>query len=259
MECKICLKRSEKIFDTLILKKYIVSYFKCTKCRFIQTEDPYWISEAYSSVITSLDIGLISRNIKNAPIVETLIKMIFQRNAKFLDYGGGYGMFVRLMRDKGFDFYRQDVYCENIFSKNFDLSDMVEPTSFEMVTAFEVFEHLLNPMVEIKKMLDYSESIFFTTCIYPQNQNLLGWWYLIPETGQHIALYSLESLSFIAKELNLNLYTYYNTYHLFTKKKISLLSFKAVFNSHFQFLVNRAKSQPSLLQNDFNAISKVKM
>ncbi len=50
-------------------------------------------------------------------------------------------MFVRLMRDNGFDFYRSDRQCENLFAKGFEASLDVSP-SYELLTAFEVFEHL---------------------------------------------------------------------------------------------------------------------
>jgi hypothetical protein len=50
---------------------------------------------------------------------------------------GGYGMFVRLMRDGGFDFHREDPLCDNLFAQGFDRQD---DGTFELVTAFEVFE-----------------------------------------------------------------------------------------------------------------------
>lgn len=63
MKCKIWGSESS-LFDTAtVLRKYKVKFFKCSKCGFIQREDPYWLSEAYTSAITSTDIGLVWRNI----------------------------------------------------------------------------------------------------------------------------------------------------------------------------------------------------
>ena len=56
-------------------------------------------------------------------------------------------MFVRIMRDKGFNFYRQDIHCQNLFAKHFDISNIKITEKFDLLTAIEVFEHLEDPMV----------------------------------------------------------------------------------------------------------------
>jgi 2-polyprenyl-3-methyl-5-hydroxy-6-metoxy-1,4-benzoquinol methylase len=260
--CKICANKTEELLSCLVLKKYSVQYFKCPACEFIQTEEPYWLSESYESAITSLDIGLIGRNIKYSNILEVLIKLCFKQDEAFVDYGGGYGMLVRMMRDKGFNFFRQDAYCENIFSKGFDVAEMPAEAKKQigLLTAFEVFEHLVNPLSELEKMLSYSSNIFFSTTIYPKEYNLLDWWYLIPETGQHISLYSEKSLNFLAKKYQLNYYKLSNDDHLFTKEKIAERLFKRIGSKKFQLIYNRMKRSPaSLLGSDFNTIAGIKM
>jgi hypothetical protein len=257
--CKICGCTSFGIFTIKVLRKFDVDYYKCGKCGFIQTQEPFWLEEAYSSAITSLDIGLIYRNLQNKPIVETTIKYLFDRRKKFIDYGGGYGMFVRIMRDAGLNYYRQDIYCENIFAKRFDVSDLKENgEKFELLTAFEVFEHLLDPIEEFKKMLSYSDSIFFTTSIYPTSTDLTKWWYLIPETGQHISLYSEESLIYLATMFGMCYYRH-NDFHLITKAKFPKSKFERIFNNFFRIVYNRFNKMESLLQKDFNEISGIKM
>jgi len=143
MKCKICGYNSE-IFDrAIILEKYDICYYRCDQCDFIQTEEPYWLEEAYSSSITKSDIGLIGRNISFSDVTRNLIVTCLDPNKSFLDYGGGYGMFVRLMRDKGFDFYRYDPICENLFAQGFDAQTDKE---YSLLTAWEVLEHLVNPL-----------------------------------------------------------------------------------------------------------------
>lgn len=112
--CKICNTKSKKIFKKKILDKYNAAYYQCPNCGFIQIEKPFWLNEAYSSAITSVDVGLVDRNIRFSNMVEDIILRNFNRNAKFLDFAGGYGLFTRIMRDKGFNFYREDKYCENL-------------------------------------------------------------------------------------------------------------------------------------------------
>lgn len=255
MKCKICNSPSERTYETIFLNKFPVSYFKCRSCNFIQTEEPYWLQEAYSSAITSLDIGLVRRNMINYPTVKTLINLCLNDKGKFVDYGGGYGMFTRIMRDEGFDYYRQDIYCENLFAKNFDITDLPNNFArFDLLTAFEVFEHLVDPNSELDKMLELSNTIFFSTSLHNESTDLTNWWYLIPETGQHIALYSKKTFEYMAKTRNLYYYTF-GDFHLFTKEKLPRFSLKLIFNPKFQRILNRLKRKESLLQSDFNSIS----
>ncbi len=228
MVCNICNSSSLKIFNSFVLNKYDVSYFKCSDCGFIQTETPFWLNEAYESVITQLDIGLVSRNLYLAEILEDFLnKNILSDNGIYLDYAGGYGLFVRLMRDKGVNFYRQDVYCQNIFAEHFDLSDLPLGQKFEAITAFEVFEHLINPVQEIKKMLNFSDVIIFSTELQPEGVlTPANWWYFVPETGQHISLYSFDSLVKIAQKERLHLYSNKKNLHIFSRKKFAVDPFE---------------------------------
>src|SRR5262245_33277870 len=137
MKCKICNSPSEEIFRKIVLQKYDVGYYKCTECSFVQTQEVTWLEEAYQSAITSLDIGLLSRNIHLKEVISKIIDCCFPEAKTMLDYAGGYGTFTRLMRDKGYNFYNQDDYCENIFAKHFDIKD-ANQKKFDLVTGFEV-------------------------------------------------------------------------------------------------------------------------
>ena len=223
MECKICNSSSRLVFKAQVLSRYQIAYFHCVSCGFIQTEKPYWLEEAYSSAISSLDVGLVSRNLELAESTVRIITQHFEYGAKFLDYAGGYGLFVRLMRDRGFDFYRQDVYCENIFARSLDVQDLLPGTRFELVTAFEVFEHLVNPIDEIQTIFTYADSILFSTELQPHVpiNSVKDWWYFVPESGQHVSLYTRESLEIIAKKFNCFLYTDNAHLHLMTPKSLA--------------------------------------
>jgi 2-polyprenyl-3-methyl-5-hydroxy-6-metoxy-1,4-benzoquinol methylase len=245
------------LFSKKVLNKYTVEYFKCSNCEFIQTEDPFWLKEAYENIITSLDIGLAGRNLYLTTITETLLTKFFNDKGKFLDFGGGYGLLVRLMRDRGFDFYRQDKFCENLFSKNFDIEDLADKKGFEMVTAFELFEHLTDPLEEIRSMLNYSDNIFFSTELQPTHKDVAGWEYLALETGQHIALYSLKTLHEIAKKFNRNIYSNGRNLHLLTAKQLNPLTYRLLTKRKIASLYNTVFSHHnSYLQADYDAIKQ---
>ena len=235
MDCHICSKSCVSYFKTLVLKKYNVEYFKCTYCGFIQTEEPYWLNEAYRSAITDLDIGLVSRNMYYSDIIEGFFDTgLFNDKGIFLDYAGGYGLFVRIMRDKGINFYRQDVYCQNLFARHFDLDDLPDGQRFDVITAFEVFEHLVNPIEGLREMLTYTDTIVFSTELQQQaNPTPDNWWYFVPETGQHISLYTHQSLQIIANNEGLNLYSNKFNLHIFSKKKLSFDPFEKLKPNYF--------------------------
>src|SRR5438046_2696656 len=100
MNCNICSQQCRFLFDTVVLHKYSVKYYKCQNCGFIQTEDPYWLIDAYSSPIGLIDVGLLQRNFLLSEKVSGILDSIVPFNGTYLDYGGGYGTFVRLMRDR---------------------------------------------------------------------------------------------------------------------------------------------------------------
>lgn len=219
MKSKITGGETALLFKKIVLNKYEVNYYRCLETGFIQTAEPHWLSESYSNVITSLDVGLTNRNLRYAKLVAKIISENFDDDKHFLDWGGGIGLFVRLMRDMGYNFYLYDLYAPNILALGFNLNDFEKAHEFELITAFEVFEHLVNPMQDIEAMLLKGKSILFTTELIPANNNELeNWWYLLPETGQHVGFYSIQSLNYIAKKYDLNLYSNNKDFHLLTKK-----------------------------------------
>lgn len=254
--CKICNGNTDVLFKARILGKYETDYLKCTQCGFVQIENPFWIEEAYTSAITNLDIGLISRNLYMSTKTELIIRAFFNPDKEFLDYGGGYGMFVRLMRDKGFNFFRYDTYCDNLFANKFDFSDNINSDKYELVTSFEVFEHLVNPLVEIEKILTYSNSILFSTELLPKVSinSEKEWWYFAPETGQHIAFYTENTLKGIANFFNLNIYSFDNSLHLLTPQTISKFRLKLLNYRLYRCYIKVKQKKESLLQTDFNSI-----
>ncbi|MCJ7547021.1 MAG: class I SAM-dependent methyltransferase [Deltaproteobacteria bacterium] len=256
MGCKICLSKTSLFASAKALNRYRINYYLCGHCGFIQTEEPYWLHEAYGEAINSTDVGLVGRNVTIAKRAKALISLFFNSDGKFLDYGGGYGLFVRLMRDSGFNFYWYDKFSPNLFARGFE-APLVNPEQYELVTAFEVFEHLANPMDEIERMLEFSTHILFSTELVPPDRPKPGqWWYYAPEHGQHISFYTLQSLPILAKKFHLNIYSNGRSFHLLTKKKISSFVFRFVSFNKLAQIFDFIWKRKSLLENDYQEAIK---
>jgi hypothetical protein len=252
MKCRICSYETRLFSQATVLRKYSVQYFRCPHCGFVQTEEPYWLDEAYAAPIGAVDIGLLQRNLVVGRTAKAMIGLLFDPNGRFLDYGGGYGVLVRLMRDQGFDFYRHDKYCANLFAEGFD--DSAEPEcdqKYELVTAFEVFEHLAEPITDVARILNFSPNVLFTTNLLPPAApRPSDWWYYSLDSGQHVALYTRRSLELIARHFGLNLYSNGISIHLMTKRRISPIIFNLLSKYKIAALAGSLVRRRSLLASD---------
>jgi hypothetical protein len=79
MNCKICDNETSVLFEQTVLRKYPVKYHHCKSCNFIQTDEPYWLDEAYSSYINLSDVGLVLRNLRSANIVASILYFFMAR------------------------------------------------------------------------------------------------------------------------------------------------------------------------------------
>lgn len=220
LACRLCGSKLNFQFKGKILHKYEVSYYLCPNCKLLQTEKPYWLKEAYSQAIAAADTGIIKRNLYLQKVTSCFLIFFLNKNGKFLDYGGGSGIFTRLMRDKGFDFYWYDPRSEDLFARGFEYNKESN-MKFEAITAFEVFEHLVNP----KEILDFcfkdslTDTLIFATQLYGKTPpSPTKWWYYSLSAGQHISFYNLETLKFLAKRYGLYLYSTESNFHLMIRK-----------------------------------------
>lgn len=253
MNCKICSQENNACFSGKILNKYDIEYFHCKKCGFLQTQEPYWLDEAYTKTINISDTGYIKRNITLAKKSSILLYSLFGSKGRYLDYAGGYGVFVRLMRDAGFDFYWDDKYAKNLFSVGFEWD---KNRKMDAITSLESFEHFVNPMTEIESFLKISNTIIFTTDTYPEPlPNPKDWWYYGLEHGQHISFYTEKTFNYIAKKLSLNYYKL-NSFHILTDKNISKWRRLVVRRNKYKYTVI-SKKLKSKTWDDHLTISKI--
>ena len=224
--CPLCQSGREKIFNAMLLKKHTVDYWYCSNCGLLQTEEPFWLEEAYGSAIANADTGLVSRNQGLARKLSTLLYWCFDRRGRYVDSAGGYGLLTRLMRDIGFDFYWHDEYCDNLLARGFEAQKVEGEVT--AVTAFEVLEHVTDPLDFIARCLaenGCSTIILSTELFHGTPPAPKDWWYYAPDTGQHVSFYQLRTLEWLARELSLNLYSHRDI-HILTDRTINKWLFR---------------------------------
>ncbi len=217
--CPICLENRRVCFQSEILNKYTVDYLYCDRCGLLQTEEPYWLDEAYSDAIADADTGLVQRNLMISHKLSCLLFGLFGAHGCYLDIGGGYGLLTRLMRDKGFDFYWSDPHCVNLFAKGFAWSGVQSP--FTAITAFEVLEHIYNPVEFIQQHLqaNNTKTLIFSTDLFTGSPPDLRWPYYTFFTGQHITFYQPKTLKLVAEKIGLHFFSF-NGIHIFSNQSI---------------------------------------
>ncbi len=261
MNCPLCDQKGNEIFKGKLLGRFSVQYYQCHNCGLVFTETPYWLDEAYKDSITCIDTGIMSRNIRNVFCTNVLADKVFNKKAKFLDYGGGYGVFARMMRDIGYDWKWQDKYSQNLFARGFEYQNKEK---IELVTAFELFEHFVEPRKELDRLFGLSKNIFFSTLLYDRKMRykpFSSWWYYVPETGQHVVFYCEKTCKYIAEQYGVNYYHLCSDLHLFTNRKLEDKFIKFYFDNRFywlpQFYLYRKNCESSKCFADMKKMIKI--
>jgi 2-polyprenyl-3-methyl-5-hydroxy-6-metoxy-1,4-benzoquinol methylase len=236
-----------------VLRKYPVEYFRCEQCGFMQTEAPFWLEEAYSTAIARQDVGIMQRNLVNCELTSAVLSLFFPKASNALDFGAGHGVFVRLMRDRGFHFAWLDRYATNDYARGFEYQ---ESAKYEFLTAFEVLEHLTDPVSDLAGMMELSDNVFVSTFTVPEPVPALSdWWYYSPTSGQHVSIYTRRSLEILAAHFGRRLLSH-GSYHLFTKEPKSDTLFSLATRFRIARMVNRMYRRQSLVESDLATMTR---
>lgn len=204
------------------LGRYPAPYDQCPDCGFLQVRSPHWLDEAYSDAIVVTDTGLVQRNLDLAGILCALLPRLGleREQGPFLDYGGGLGLLVRLMRDRGFPFHWSDAYARNELARGFEYEAAIGPCA--AVTAFEVLEHTTDPAAFVREALAAagSDTLIFSTELYTGDLPPPDWWYLAPEGGQHIGFFRRDTLEALARREGVNLASHASL-HVLSRRPVS--------------------------------------
>lgn len=222
IDCRLCGTAARPLFTARVLRKYDVTYYQCPTCRLVQTEYPYWLEEAYKTPIGELDTWQLERSLYAAVVVESFLPHLGIERPRVLDYGGGYGLLVRLLRNAGIDAYWSDRYAPNLFAGECQW----DGTRVDLLTCFEVAEHFVEPAREFRELLSHSSALLLSTVLIPDPPPAPDTWdYYALDGGQHVALYTLDTLRALAQRFGLQLWSNGRNLHLFSSRRVQLDEF----------------------------------
>ncbi|MDP2875230.1 MAG: hypothetical protein Q8O00_03540, partial [Holophaga sp.] len=194
--CRLCDAPTIAKFSRLLLSRYTVTYFACTKCDSLQTETPHWLDEAYSPTHEPVDAGAAGRTLLNVLSLCRLLEIIgIRKEDRCVDFYGGNGLFARLMRDAGYNFFSQDKFGNDAFCRGFAWSSLDRPV--QLITIFESGEQFTYPSAKWDALFASNPNfILGTTGLYTYQGS--DWALLSPESGRNTFFYSPTALAEIA-------------------------------------------------------------
>ena len=179
-----------------------IYYFLCPTCGFLfAPEFGVWTPQDYARFIYNADYHRVDPDFDGTRAqvnAEGLLKL-FPDSAgiRHLDYGGGDGQLSRILRNAGWDSESYDPYAGNG-------SVLPEDARFNLITSFEVFEHVADPhplLATLSKHLANPGLLIFSTMLsdgHLQRPRRIDWWYISPRNG-HISIYSERTLRHLAE------------------------------------------------------------
>ncbi len=180
-----------------------VAYERCDSCGFcFAPEIMAWPLERFEREIYNGQYPLVDpdyldvRPRANAAGLQSL----FRGSAPpitHLDFGGGSGLMSKVLREAGWQSSTYDPFADRG-------ADVNALGRFNLVTAFEVFEHVPDVndlMKQLKALLAPQGVVIFSTLTSDEDivpGKPLTWWYASPRNG-HISLFSKKSLATLAR------------------------------------------------------------
>lgn len=213
VHCPVCGAPVEAFAPGVVLGRLAVQYVRCGSCGTVHLPQPGWLTEAYSKAISELDVGLLGRCISQALLTARVVRSEGVRDGTFLDWAGGYGTLTRLLRDRGLDFRHHDPMCENVFAGGHE-GDLT--AAYDLVTAFEVLEHLHEPVTALAPVFQAGSRVLVSTYLLPDPAPAPDrWWYYARESGQHVTFYTPRALHVLAERFGTKVTSDGQQLHLF--------------------------------------------
>ncbi len=243
-----------------MLGSFEAEFERCPRCGLVMAVRPHWLDQAYAAPITRLDIGLLDRCLLLSQVTAAVLRAERLRGGRFLDWAGGYGALTRLMRDRGYHFEHLDPMTDNVFAHGHEVPD-VDSRRYDLVTGFEVLEHLEDPVGALRPVAGTTDRLLITTQPLPDPPpSPTQWWYYALSTGQHITFYTPRSLALLAERLGFDGVVTGSFVHLFHRGPVSRLTRALVSRPRLAFgtglLTTVLDRRRSLLPSDLQELER---
>jgi len=175
-----------------------IAYYLCEDCGHCHApEMAGWSKQRFAEAVYNLDYARVDpdyvqvRPLANATLIAALLDQAGV-SLSHLDYGGGSGLLSARLRELGRQSSTLDPYLD-------DGDGLPVDAQFDLVTAFEVFEHVPDVSALVADLARYTraEGVVLFSTLLNDGQVLPGhrldWWYAAPRNG-HITLFSAQSL-----------------------------------------------------------------
>lgn len=224
--CPLCGGPTATLFRQRLLGHHEVELVQCPACGLARIESPTWLDEAYAHALADIDTGALARNRVAVRVTATFLALAGVTDEPCLDWGAGHGVFVRMMRDAGFRFHASDPHAANLFARGFEWSDTLgRPAA---VTAFEVLEHLVDPVRGFGEIAAFGAPwIVTSTELIPGARPTADWRYLAPESGQHVAFYRADTLARLGRAAGYPIVLAGPRYQLFAREPTAAWKWRA--------------------------------
>lgn len=199
-----------------------VDYHLCERCgfcfapQFREWDRAQFERRIYNDSYVQVDPDYLdARPRSNAAALKSLIgdhgKMI-----RHLDYGGGAGLLSRLLQEAQWQSTSYDPFSG-------EHADAESLGTFDLVTAFEVFEHVSDVqglMSCLASRLEQPGLVLFSTLLsdgHVEPDKPLDWWYAAPRNG-HVSLFSRRSLAVLGSTHGLSFGSLTDNFHAYWKE-----------------------------------------
>jgi hypothetical protein len=225
--CRLCGADAARRFIRHHADGEPIGYYLCAGCGSLQTQAPHWLDEAYAPTdAPDLDTFAGERALRNRAFVAALFRLCGgdARADQLVDWGGGSGLLVRLLRDAGIDAYHYDRYERNRYASGFGFDPRSRP---RFVTAFEVWEHYPHPARELDEVFGLDPDFLLVSTSLFDGQGP-DWDYLGPAKSQHVFFYSARAMDLIAGERGYAFARFAPSYCLFHRGPVSAARLRAL-------------------------------
>ncbi len=197
-----------------------VYYCLCPRCgflfapQFLDWTREQFLEQVYNDDYVAVDPDYVSVRPQASRVM--LNEMFGAHTGRFthLDFGGGDGRLSRLLCEDGWTSASWDPF--------FAPGSTLDGRTFDLITAFEVFEHAPRPHEMMRQLLSAAHDdtlIVFSTLVHDavvrQNQRIT-WLYIAPRNG-HVSIFSRHSLGLLGHRYGYRHGSFTDNLHCFCK------------------------------------------